>query len=40
MAEDYPSCNGYHTDEAPEENPDMYDGWLGPCTNCLDELAR
>jgi hypothetical protein len=37
---DYPSCNGYHTDETYAENPDMYDGWLGACTNCPDERDR
>ncbi len=37
---DYPACNGYHTDETYAENSDMYDGWLGACTNCPDERAR
>lgn len=34
------NCNGYHTDETYAENPDMYDGWLGACTNCPDERSR
>ena len=34
------NCNGYHTDEDPNDNADANDGWLDACDNCPRERAR